>query len=262
LSANSTEIEEWLQRTGYPLEMRVAKEFRTKRPAFVEQSYFYHDVATGEVREGDVLASWSTSPGDWLQLLFAVECKSSGVPWVVFTEGRERLEPLDFRRWLDATPSIGLSAKRIVELGARIKRFPIPLLTMSKSPGYGIVEKKDEGKQRGGGASLAYDAVRQAASFALGIAGRANSGDAEVSNGEEPDYTSIIFPIVVTKSPIFECWLNSDNLPTARQVDSSSVVVYLGKPARHVVVTVVNDNNIAQLADACLRTATALSERA
>ena len=84
-----------LAKSGYPLEMRVARIAQTKKTSYVHQSRYYVDSATEKVRETDVLACWmslfETQSGEqvWTALYLVVECKSKPSPWVVFDEGAD-----------------------------------------------------------------------------------------------------------------------------------------------------------------------------
>jgi hypothetical protein len=74
------QVHEWIERQGYPLEMTVANAFTQRSPAFVEQSKYYRDSTTGEIREADVVAIYSgILPGEggkaWLTAYVIVECK-------------------------------------------------------------------------------------------------------------------------------------------------------------------------------------------
>lgn len=74
-------ILDWLNKTGFPLEMTTATEFR-KQGFDISQSLTYLDPQSDKGREIDVLASDS----NWVGLIdihFVVECKSSANPWIV-----------------------------------------------------------------------------------------------------------------------------------------------------------------------------------
>ena len=52
----SSKVEEWVNKQGYPFEMRVAAAFR-KAGFGITQSDYYTDTETGTAREIDVVAS-------------------------------------------------------------------------------------------------------------------------------------------------------------------------------------------------------------
>ena len=69
-------ISEWLQRQGYPLEMRVA-EACAKSGFRVRQSDYYVDPVFDKPREIDVSASLQREVGEVLaKLSLSIECKA------------------------------------------------------------------------------------------------------------------------------------------------------------------------------------------
>jgi hypothetical protein len=76
-----SKVHEWLEKTGFPLEMSAAAAFR-RAGFFVRQSSTYPDPQTEKGREIDVLASDSDFLGDF-ETSFVIECKASKKPWVV-----------------------------------------------------------------------------------------------------------------------------------------------------------------------------------
>lgn len=79
-------ITDWVYAQGYPLEMRVARAFRTKKFR-TTQSEYYIDPENGDSREIDVVASKQyTIDESLVKISVCVECKSTKKhPWVVFT---------------------------------------------------------------------------------------------------------------------------------------------------------------------------------
>jgi hypothetical protein len=257
MAVDPSEIIAWLKRTGYPFEMQVANAFRQGGASSVSQSNYYHDVVTGEVREGDVLVQWPGSLNHLIQLEVAIECKAATTPWVIFTESHHTFNfPFGLRHWIDATPQSGLTAELITNITDGVVEHSLPILQLTKFPGYGITEKKNEDKGRAGAVGSAYDAVRQAASFALGESRRYSKSHPLSAH----DIGLICFPVVVTRSPLFECWLGHTNEPEVRSTDISSVLVYLGSPPQHLIVTIANENGLTKFVDAWDRTMKMLSE--
>jgi hypothetical protein len=83
--ALTDEVREWVERSGFSLEMRSAAEFR--QAGFeVRQSSHYIDPDTEKEREIDVLAT----DLDYLGVIgihFVIECKSTKKPWVLLASG-------------------------------------------------------------------------------------------------------------------------------------------------------------------------------
>lgn len=77
----------WLDKSGFPLEMRVAKIFQ--RYGFnCTQSDFYKDPETNEFREIDIIAGKAIHSSNYnimVTVKFIIECKhSDGKPWLIF----------------------------------------------------------------------------------------------------------------------------------------------------------------------------------
>jgi hypothetical protein len=73
----------WVLEQGYPLEMHAAKVFR--EVGFeVQQAQLYSDSKSGKWREIDLVVISPDLMGV-TRITFAVECKSSSKPWILFT---------------------------------------------------------------------------------------------------------------------------------------------------------------------------------
>lgn len=80
-------VRQWLEKSGYAFEMRVARAFREGGARPVDMSFSYTDASSGALREGDVLAQFGrTALNDTpASVEVVVECKSGReYPWVAF----------------------------------------------------------------------------------------------------------------------------------------------------------------------------------
>jgi len=77
-------LEAWIEKGGFPLEMKVSNAF-IKAGFEVAQSVYYMDIESDKYRETDIIASkYKQVNGIWVNLTFVVECKSSlDKPWVI-----------------------------------------------------------------------------------------------------------------------------------------------------------------------------------
>lgn len=249
----TAQVLSWMSKRGYPLEMKVTHELRKHRPDLLQQSYYYEDAFTEELREADVVTSWSpsTANGDnnrRVTFTAVIECKASGAPWVVFTQ---RSRPT----W--GTWRVG--ERTVLTLG---ERFPVrdifqrhgtqssPLFSMARNlePGHGLTQKRDDR----GGKDWAYDAVRQVISAAHGIA-----RDFEVHGSGDP--VTIVMPLVVTDSPLFECYVDADGEVAAESVLRSSVLMRTQHSRRSTYVRIVNSADLPALAKDLARCAASLT---
>jgi hypothetical protein len=247
------DVTAWLAKTGYPLEMSVAREFR-KISNFAEQSRYYRDVNTGEYREIDVVSAISSVDSDgWLEFFFVVECKSNGVPWVIFVDIDAVSGVTNVEHWVDLIPCYSQDDDHIGRLIARTEGRNMPLLAVARQPGYGIVAKRDEGKSgvKNRGDENPYDAVRQAAAASLSL----------VSERSKPlldePTCSFAIPVVVTKSPLFEVWLGHDGKVCAQEVKRTSTLVHMGDNGGYVLVYIWSHEMVKNLAEECVTSAQA-----
>ncbi len=87
----------WLEKQGYPLEMRVAKIF-SELGFGLRQGWFFQDPEEEKPREIDILAFLESYSGHPLMLEAIIECKWSEKPFVVFSYSNRLLSQisLDF----------------------------------------------------------------------------------------------------------------------------------------------------------------------
>lgn len=192
---------DWLQKTGFPLEMQAASAFRSV--GFdVRQSYTFPDPQSDKGREIDVLAE----DPDWLGLIeisFVVECKSSPNPWVVLTS-EDAL--LNYNR-LHAFAVTSSAAK-----DAFIKRqgnygLLDPYIRRPTRCGYGF--RQAFGKDNDPAYSAAIGAMK------------ASCGSAQDRPIPTFPRLAFAFPIIVVDSPLFECSLAEDGELRLAEVEQS-----------------------------------------
>jgi hypothetical protein len=82
-------VQRWVNESGFDLELDTARAF-IAAGFQVEQSSFFEDSESGDVREVDLIAE-DPEPDYFgaLQIMFVVECKASRKgPWVMFASSR------------------------------------------------------------------------------------------------------------------------------------------------------------------------------
>ena len=75
------QVQSWLEKQGFSLEMRAASAFRSAGFE-VRQSSYYIDAENSKPREMDVIASYPDVMGV-IRIALIIECKSSSKPWVL-----------------------------------------------------------------------------------------------------------------------------------------------------------------------------------
>jgi hypothetical protein len=190
----------WLEKTGFPLEMAAADAFR--RASFeVRQSSIYADPETEKGREIDVLAS----DPDWIgavEISFVVECKSSSKPWVVLTSDDALANYNRFHAFAAMTTS---ARDALIDKSPHLECMPY--IERPSEGGYGFRQALLDG------ADPAYTAAMNVIKGCAGIA--------RVSEKKAYKPLSIVFPVIVVDSPLFECRLQSDGQLALTEVDRS-----------------------------------------
>ena len=180
---------DWLQKTGFPLEMEAASAFR--RAGFdVRQSFTYPDPQSEKGREIDVLATNPDIVGV-IDVSFVVECKASPNPWVVLTseDALSNYNRLFAFAVTSNAASEALSARWRQGLG-KIS----PYIERPTRGGYGF--RQAFGKDN----DPAYSAAVAVMKACRGVA----------QDREGIPRLAFAFPIIVVDSPLFECSLREN----------------------------------------------------
>jgi hypothetical protein len=245
-------VDAWLDGQGYPLEMRVARVFYSRK-FLVEQSTYYL-ADQGKPREIDVVAAatvqlWSGEPeksdSAYLDVEAVIECKSSprlSLPWVVFTGpvsdlDRTHEEAIGYHLVSD----VGKSGLAVEVLGAseRVKMHEHPILMIGERLGHGIrcaniYNEKDN-------ADIAYEAV-------VSLIDAAHASKLDVG---DDSWIQITLPVLVVSTPLYECWLDQDG---KRRLERRNYLKLLwrrpsGQHTDRLMVHVLHEDGVAEFAD-------------
>lgn len=221
------EVRRWLETSGRALELRVAREFR-RRDADVEPSVGYTDVATGKLREADVVATFTWAGLDSVPctLTTGVECKSSkDKPWVAFMHHDRSAggSELDQHVVFMHGPVVGL-IEPLASLWIGRHPFTQESVATHVATAFGGSEK-----------NAAYDAVRQALS--LGLA----RGATYIQRRNLDNRAVVILAAVVTAAPLFTCHLAETSELQLARVEAFSVWAYSPDGDRRRVYVVSED---------------------
>lgn len=222
-------VKKFLNESGYPLEMRVARAF--KRAGFhVEQARTYIDLDTGVLREMDVLARkrQATSASASVELRMVIECKHSekSKPWLLFVGDTRFYRSHEHFNSLDI---IGESDLRLAEARAA---DDLPIISHVGNIAYrvGTAGPRDD----------AFSAVRQVNGAVVGI----KDDLAGPSDLTEDPVVVVVVPVIVTDAPLFECRLDEANEVTATPVDKGLLLARLRAEDRLHSVWIVNSSGI------------------
>lgn len=227
------DVREWLNKSGFPLEMRTVKKIREFHPIAISQSTYYRDPTTDTLREIDVKAAWCRVVNPPMFVHLVVECKSSTAPWVLFRgQGRPFTESDQRLMFLQSA----LSSFKMESDGSGMPRYigkPYPALMKKTSEGcYAIKQKAATEKNA---KDQAFEATRQVVSSAYALHGREYSDT-------EPSLSSFTFALVVTTSPLFVAKLDENNEISVTATDREMVLVPLPHGSRSIQVHVVNES--------------------
>lgn len=194
-------ILDWLEKTGFPLEMEAASAFRMA--GFdVRQSFTYPDPEIGKGREIDVLAE---DPDPFLlgiiEISFVIECKASKNPWVVLTSEDAFANYNRIHAF-----SISSKAAKDVLFTQIDKQVKLPaFLERPSNGGYGL--RQAFGKD----SDPAFAGAINVLKACIGIA------------QDRPNIPRLAFafPVIVVDSPLFECSRTLDGKLDLVEVDQS-----------------------------------------
>ena len=192
----------WLQSTGFPLEMAAADAFR-KAGFDTRQSSQYADLEAMKGREIDVVARDPDHLGA-INIVFAIECKSSSRPWVVLKSDHalaafNRVHA--FSLWSHKGREV--LGQKIDELGTLM-----PYLMRGSEGGYGLRQALADG-----GGDAAFTAAVNVIKASFGLIHPENCG----SEGT----ASFAFPVIVIDTPLFECSLSENGELILVEVEES-----------------------------------------
>lgn len=195
-------VREWLETEGYPLEIKVAREFRD-RGFRVQQSEYYKN-REGVFRETDVLAARSTLWDDpQMTTLFemeaVVECKGfPSRPWVIFSAPLAKNTPAHQRDVRIGTPR-GIQLMSIALMGSELAE--LEYFKPRERAAYSVVPAFK-------GNDDAFKAVSGIADAAYARAVHWGEQDLE----DVVDLFGVYFPVVVINAPLFECFEDAGGL--------------------------------------------------
>lgn len=201
MTAALPKVREWLEKTGFPLEMAAAASLR-QAGFFVRQSSTYADPQTDKGREIDVLASDSDWLGDF-ETSFVVECKASRKPWVVLKSNDALASYNRLFSFAVMTQSARVAISKALDRGDPVSRY----ITRENSGGYGFRQAFSED------ADPAYSAAINVLKACHGLVGGRTPG--------VPEQNHVAFPVIVIDAPLFECSLQDDGELLITEVQES-----------------------------------------
>jgi len=198
----------WINKEGYPLEMKASQLLR-KIGFEVGQSIFYMDSDTHDSREIDIVAyKYFKIKDSWVTFAFVIECKSSlDKPWVAFTSKEERLYPNDFIIHRNANNK----GKQILEkISTNDKAKELSLFKLKERTAYSTVRAFSEG------VDMTYKAMKSATKATYALVEKGNNS---------ADVFRFFFPIILTESKLFECYLDEATEQNIEEINNIQLVL-------------------------------------
>jgi hypothetical protein len=135
-----TKLRAWLQKEGYPFELRAGREFQQSGWQVFHGTY-YTDPETGKLREIDLDVSWGPYGGldekrGLVSFHLVCECKQSEKPWVVFTSR----DADDSKHRLSGHLAPGPFGSRALDHGVTIMRDSLRALLPNTRIGHGVTK--------------------------------------------------------------------------------------------------------------------------
>jgi len=218
-------VKEWLEKQGYPLEMRVAAAFR-EAGFDVRQSTYYIDPETSKAREIDVQAVSVTIIG-YLDIRFFVECKSGDKPWLLLCSD-DTLRGFNRLRAFCGMSEDARKYFATLENWDRLKNT-LPWLTKE-----GVVGAYSMRQAFSGDLDAAYTAAMNVCKACHNHVGNETSRTANLH---------FAFPVIVVDQPLIRCMLASDGQIELKEVEQGEFL-FTGHP----LYTCIRVTTLAHLA--------------
>jgi hypothetical protein len=195
-------IEEWLLSQGYPLEMRVANEWRNSGFHVVQSSYYF-DPENTSLREIYIIASYE----DWtgcINIEFVTECKiSKKKPWLLFSS-HHTLE--GFNQLFGFCINSNSARKKLIEKGIDTV-MRLPWMKKIGRTAYGMTQAFSTGE----------DITFKAATSVL----KAAIARKNMFCSQKWEPFIFVFPVIVIDGLIFDCFLSDAGRLCIEQVEDS-----------------------------------------
>jgi hypothetical protein len=199
-------LHRWLEGQGFPLEMRVARAFRSAGFE-VSVSENYLDPATQKPREIDVLARMSSRlDGADYDIIYAVECKSGkSHPWVCLSDSSSTRR--DLAVGFAAREASHYGRELLTELAANPYRAARDLFELPPTVAYNVTEGL-RGEQRENNLDVAYTSLLSSRQAARGLISHCS----DRNDSERIEVVAVVLPLVVIAARLFNLTLTDGNL--------------------------------------------------
>lgn len=234
MSELEEKVKTWINEQGYPLEMRVAKEFR-KNGFIARQSEYFIDHESGDSREIDVIASRQRKIGEILvRVTVCIECKvAKKHPWIIFCSQDTRIaKPAAVVQ----RPATMLGNEFLDRIAENKYAHNTPFFKLENRNGYSVTEAFTSGKDN------AYSSCISVAKCA-----RSLINDADIASKEQGPLCEIIIPTILLQGKLFEC--HQDNLTLETEEINYATLIWRNQTSNtgHSIITICTETALTKL---------------
>lgn len=217
-------VKKWLESSGAPLEMKVARSLQMQG-LDIQQSVYFEDPESGTIRETDIIATRAIRMSDSLTVaaIAVSECKFAPTPWVIFRgPPANDMERPNYQRIMTRHGEewIGLlSSHPAISMGKMLQqevRAGYALATSLIEQGQATSRSVGKDARQPSGKDLAYAAI-------LSVTKAARSYRDLLDASPATTTLAIIFPIIVLRGSLFEAWYDGEEL-VVRQIQRGQVL--------------------------------------
>jgi len=245
----TSKVSGWLEKQGYPLEMRVARVLQ-EEGAYVIQSDYYTDRATGTSREIDVVATWDMNVGDVIvRINFTIECKGTRhKPWVMFVSDSQRLGSVAS---VAQRASSGIGGAALWHMADERAVQDLAMFRLPRLCGYSLAPMQDKNNEKD-------ECFTALTGVAAATAAQAAMPDFQNGRSGTIEILEVIFPIIVTDAPLCTARLNQKSELVVEEAKSGVVlwrnpVVGFPHTLVHVVTGQEFDSFATEMADSVVK---------
>ncbi|MEP7318171.1 MAG: hypothetical protein ABI921_05510 [Panacibacter sp.] len=190
-------LKDWLEKQGYPLEMRVAKEL-TNFGFESYQSHYYTDPETEKQREIDVIGNCRSSNGtNIVNFQLIIECKNNqDKPWIAFSGFKSEISSSSY---ISQRPACRIGVRYLEHISKIQYLETDELFKQPSSLAYNVTQAFESNSDK------VYSALMSVVNAIKYRRERVNS-ETTFSN-----LCEIYFPIIVIGGKLFDCFLNENN---------------------------------------------------
>ena len=187
-------LHEWLEKQGYPLEMKVAKEL-LKNNFNTLQSNYYKDPETDKSREIDVVGQFGYAHKGYTVLFqLIIECKNNtSKPWITFSSENHTIKDNDF---LIQRPASNNGSKYLKFISEKKLLERTDFFNKPKSFAYNITQAFETESDK------TYSALMSVINAVKFRKDKTNHSFSHTKSCE------IYYPLIVLGGKLFDCYLD------------------------------------------------------